>query len=178
MAQKEAFDEQIELDVVGSVKDAQAFTHQQANKDTGVATNVETSREGMMHQMRTMMGREGENGHRGFQSSKTLSRSHDAAENNILCNLFPDDTGLELPHQSAKLLVGDVPAFDEKRISRPYKWAQHLAGIDFLPEVSPLLAAPEASSGDMIGASLCDLNRIQTVVRRIRSRIKAQMALV
>ncbi|KAA8537757.1 hypothetical protein F0562_027663 [Nyssa sinensis] len=33
--------------------------------------------------------------------------------------------------------------FDETRTSRPYKWAQHLAGIDFLPEVSPLLTASE-----------------------------------
>lgn len=28
-----------------------------------------------------------------------IDGSHEAAENNILCNLFPDDTGLELPHQ-------------------------------------------------------------------------------
>ncbi|KAM1247029.1 hypothetical protein ACFX2J_043031 [Malus domestica] len=225
MAQKEAFDEQIELDVVGSVKDAQAFTHQQANKDTGVATNVETSRvddapdeddDGQRRRKRPKRVPVKQNLEQSGlyqvhplkiilhiyddevsdpKSAKLITLkfefllklnvvcvgiegSHDAAENNILCNLFPDDTGLELPHQSTKLLVGYVPAFDEKRISRPYKWAQHLAGIDFLPEVSPLLAAPEASSGDIIGASLCDLNRIQTVVRRIRSRIKAQMALV
>lgn len=25
--------------------------------------------------------------------------SHEEPENNILCNLFPDDTGVELPHQ-------------------------------------------------------------------------------
>lgn len=87
--------------------------------------------------------------------------------------------------QSAKLIVGDAPAFDERRTSRPYKWAQHLAGIDFLPEVSPLLAAPETPSGDtakhdvISGLSLYrQQNRIQTVVRRIRSRKKAQMALV
>jgi THO complex subunit 5 len=28
-----------------------------------------------------------------------IEGSHDGAENNILCNLFPDDTGIELPHQ-------------------------------------------------------------------------------
>lgn len=88
--------------------------------------------------------------------------------------------------QSAKLIVGDAPAFDERRTSRPYKWAQHLAGIDFLPEVSPLLATPETPSGDSTkndavtsGLSLYrQQNRIQTVVRRIRSRKKAQMSLV
>lgn len=28
-----------------------------------------------------------------------IEGSHDGAENNILCNLFPDDTGVDLPHQ-------------------------------------------------------------------------------
>lgn len=28
-----------------------------------------------------------------------IEGSHDGAENNILCNLFPNDTGIELPHQ-------------------------------------------------------------------------------
>lgn len=28
-----------------------------------------------------------------------IEGSHEGPENNILCNLFPDDTGLDLPHQ-------------------------------------------------------------------------------
>lgn len=88
--------------------------------------------------------------------------------------------------QSAKLFVGDALAFDEKRTSRPYKWAQHLAGIDFLPDVSPLLAFHETPNGEtaksdavISGLSLYrQQNRVQTVVQRIRSRKKAQMALV
>lgn len=28
-----------------------------------------------------------------------IEGSHEGPKNNILCNLFPDDTGLELPHQ-------------------------------------------------------------------------------
>lgn len=35
LAQKEAFGEDIDMDIAGSVKDAQAFARQQANKDTG-----------------------------------------------------------------------------------------------------------------------------------------------
>lgn len=35
LAQKEAFGENIDLEIVGSVKDAQTFARQQANKDTG-----------------------------------------------------------------------------------------------------------------------------------------------
>lgn len=153
--------------------------------------------------------------------------SHEGPENNILCNLFPDDTGVELPHQvwinkvmiinllplspvvsslhsslfvglviylfivwrmvqSAKLFVGDVPAFDETRTSRPYKWAQHLAGIDFLPEIAPLLSGHETASNEttkseaiVSGLSLYrQQNRVQTVVQRIRVRRRAQLALV
>ena len=33
MAQKEAFGEDIDLEIIGSMKDAQAFARQQANKD-------------------------------------------------------------------------------------------------------------------------------------------------
>lgn len=35
LAQKEAFGENIELEIVGSIKDAQAFARHQANKETG-----------------------------------------------------------------------------------------------------------------------------------------------
>uniref|UniRef100_A0A803N1I3 Uncharacterized protein n=1 Tax=Chenopodium quinoa TaxID=63459 RepID=A0A803N1I3_CHEQI len=110
--------------------------------------------------------------------------SDQGPENNILCNLFPDDTGLELPHQSAKLLLGDGAEFDEKRTMRPYKWAQHLAGIDFLPELSPSSTSNEAAKFEagkdsvISGLSLYrQQNRVQTVVQRVRLRKKAQLAL-
>ncbi|KAL5714148.1 hypothetical protein ACHQM5_016149 [Ranunculus cassubicifolius] len=110
-----------------------------------------------------------------------IEGSHDGPESNILCNLFPDDTGIEFPHQSAKLIAGDAIAFDEKRSSRPYKWAQHLAGIDFLPEVSPLLtsSAEDSKSSNVIsGLSLYrQQNRLPTILEKIRSREKAQQAL-
>lgn len=32
-----------------------------------------------------------------------IEGSHEGAESNILCNLFPDDTGIELPHQVGML---------------------------------------------------------------------------
>lgn len=88
--------------------------------------------------------------------------------------------------KAAKLWSGDGPIFDEKRSSRPYKWAQHLAGIDFLPEVSPLLTAGadstniEATKQTAIVSGLSlyrQQNRVQTVVQRIRARKKAQLAL-
>lgn len=88
--------------------------------------------------------------------------------------------------QSAKLCIGNTVVFDERRTSRPYKWAQHLAGIDFLPEVSPLLSGcevpiSEAAKHSAIISGLSvyrQQNRIETVVQRIRARKKAQLALV
>ena len=41
LAQKEAFEEPIDLEIVGSTKDAQSFARQQANKDTGAFIGIE-----------------------------------------------------------------------------------------------------------------------------------------
>ncbi|GJX08463.1 THO complex subunit 5B [Tanacetum coccineum] len=87
----------------------------------------------------------------------------------------------ELPQQS-----GDGLIFDERRSARLYKWAQHLAGIDFLPYVLLLLTLDgESTNGETTKqtAIISELslyrrqNRVQTVVQRIRARKKAQLAL-
>ena len=90
--------------------------------------------------------------------------------------------------QSAKLFVGDAIMFNGDRTSRPYKWAQHLAGIDFLPEVSPLLLTSHETPDNSDAAKDEDVitgfslnrqqNRVQTILQRIRSRRKAQLALL
>lgn len=232
MAQKEAFGENVELEIVGSVKDAQAVARQQANKDTGVSASLESSKvdddideedDGQRRRKRpkkipskesleqagiyqthplkvTLHIHDDEKS--DLQSRKLVTLkfeyliklnsvcvgvegSQENADNDILCNLFPDDTGLELPHQSAKLIDNSI-VFDERRTSRPYKWAQHLAGIDFLPEVSPSLKGFETSNDEtakhaavISGLSLYrQQNRVQTVVQRVRARKKAQLALV
>ncbi|XP_057469198.1 THO complex subunit 5A isoform X1 [Actinidia eriantha] len=233
LAQKEAFGENIDMEIVGSVKDAQTFARQQATKDPGISTNVENSKfeddapeeddDGQRRRKRPkkVPGKENldqtgiyqahplkiilhihDDDNSEPKSAKLITLkfeyllklnvvcvgiegSNEGPENNILCNLFPDDTGLELPHQSAKLRVGDALTFDERRTSRPYRWTQHLAGIDFLPELSPLLIGDETPASEtaknaavMSGLSLYrQQNRVQTVVQRIRSRKKAQLAL-
>ncbi|KAM7521007.1 hypothetical protein LguiB_019969 [Lonicera macranthoides] len=231
-AQKEAFGENIDMEIIGSVKDAQTFARQQANKDNVLSSSLENSRmdddvpdeedDGQRRRKRPkkVPGKESLDPSGIYQAHplKLILHIHDdesleakstklatlkfeyllklnvvcvgiegsneGPESNILCNLFPNDTGLELPHQSAKL-IGNALVFDEKRSSRPYKWAQHLAGIDFLPEVAPLLAGSDspnsetAKHGSIIsGLSLYrQQNRVQTVVQRIRDRKKAQLAL-
>uniref|UniRef100_A0A7N0TQ76 THO complex subunit 5 n=1 Tax=Kalanchoe fedtschenkoi TaxID=63787 RepID=A0A7N0TQ76_KALFE len=234
LAQKEAFEENIDLEIVGSVKDAQLCARQQATKDNGHATNVENSRmeddaiddedDGQRRRKRpkkAISGKDGIEEDKVYQAhplkiilhvfddeeseSKNvklltlkfeyllklnvvcvgIEGSDETPENSILCNLFPDDAGVELPLESAKLSVGEAFVFDEKRSSRPYKWAQHLGGIDFLPEVPPLLASNESPGVEMsksatvaAGLSLYrQENRVQTIVQRLRSRKKAQLAL-
>lgn len=78
-------------------------------------------------------------------------------------------------------MIGDCYSFQERRTSRPYKWAQHLAGIDFLPELAPLSKVSETSNDETArnAAILSSLslyhqqNRVQTIVQRVRARIKA-----
>ncbi|EPS63833.1 hypothetical protein M569_10948 [Genlisea aurea] len=226
VAQKEAFGENIELEVVGSIKDAQTFARQLANKDS-VSTNLDDSKleddapdeddDGQRRRKRPKKIPSRENidqsgvyqshplkiildiNDDGSNSQKLITLKFeflmklnvvcvevDASEgpsrNDILGNLFPDDTGLDVPHQSAKLSIGNSVLFDETRTSRPYKWAQHLAGIDFLPEVSPLLLESNGENSEksciLSGLSLYrQQNRVQTVVQRIRARKKAQIAL-
>ncbi|PIA56480.1 hypothetical protein AQUCO_00700661v1 [Aquilegia coerulea] len=232
LAQKEAFGEGIDIDVLGNLKEAQAYAHKLANKDTGIS-NTETNK------LEEEVPDEEDDGQRrrkrpkkvpakesldqlGIYQSHPLhvilhiyddevSESkpaklitlkfeyllkfnvvcvgidgyHDGPENNILCNLFPDDNGIDLPHQPAKLIAGDAVSFDEKRSSRPYKWVQHLAGIDFLPEVSPLVTGCDIQSSAKVRSSTVtsglslyrQQNRVHTVVERIRCREKAQLAL-
>ncbi|KAL2894660.1 THO complex subunit 5B [Bienertia sinuspersici] len=234
MAQKEAFGENIELEIIGSLKDAQTFVRRQASKDNGISSlqessrvdddvvdeeddsqrrrkrpkkvagkeNVETSGIYLAHPLRIILNvHDDEVSESDPKPAKLVTLkfeylfklnvvcvgvegSDQGPDNSILCNLFPDDKGLELPQQSAKLLLGDGAEFDESRTTRPYKWAQHLAGIDFLPEVSPSLSNNEATKFEtgkdtiMSGLSLYrQQNRVQTVVQRVRSRKKAQLAL-
>ncbi|CAH9078095.1 unnamed protein product [Cuscuta europaea] len=232
LAQKEAFEENIEMEIVGSVKDAQTVARQQATKDTAKTTSVDSSKldedlpdeedDGQRRRKRPRKAPSKESldqtGIYQAHPLKVALHVHDDRTTNsthtklvtlkfeylmklnvvcvgvdgsqedlgmdILCNLFPDDTGLELPHQSAKM-IGNSNEFDATRTLRPYKWAQHLAGIDFLPEVTPLLGGSESSKEEtakhstiIAGLSLYrQQNRVQTVVQRIRARKKAQLAL-
>ncbi|XP_073122617.1 THO complex subunit 5B isoform X2 [Henckelia pumila] len=221
-AQKEAFGENIELEITGNIKDALAFARQLANKDTDDdVPDEEDDGQRRRKRPKKVPGRENldQSGiyqshplkislhiHDDEASNSNLAKlitlkfeyliklnvvcvgvedSVEVPPNSILCNLFPDDTGLELPQQSAKLCIGNSCSFDERRTLRPYKWAQHLAGIDFLPEVSPLVSVSEDPNMETVkhssilsGLSLYrQQNRVETVVQRIRARKKAQLAL-
>ena len=57
---------------------------------------------------------------------------------------FPGDTGADTPNIANKLRVAGFE-YDRSRRDRPYRWAQHLAGLDFLAPV-PVGRAPGADA--------------------------------
>ncbi|KAL6911549.1 hypothetical protein ACP4OV_000354 [Aristida adscensionis] len=228
LGQKEAFGENIEVEITGSTKDAQMFAQQQAKKETGTLSNGENNRvdddlideeeDAQRRRSRSKKNvKEANNpavayqlhplkiilhvydtGETGSKRRKLITlrfeflaklnvvcvgiEDSEGLDNNVLCNLFPDDTGLELPHQMAKIYAGEAPNFSDKD-SRPYKWAQHLAGIDFLPEAPPSLGedSSRASNSADLSSGLAlyrQQNRAQTILQRIRARKVAQMALM
>nr|CAB3448016.1 unnamed protein product [Digitaria exilis] len=175
LGQKEAFGENIEVEIMGSTKDAQIFAQQQAKKENGTLSSGENNRmdddvidddeDAQRRRSRSKKNvmKEANNPAVAYQLHplKVIVHIYDTEDSgikrrklitlrfeylaklnvvcvgieesegldsNILCNLFPDDTGLELPHQMAKIYAGEPPNFSDKN-SRPYKWAQHLAGV-------------------------------------------------
>jgi THO complex subunit 5 len=79
-----------------------------------------------------------------------------------------------------KISAVEAPNFSDKD-SRPYKWAQHLAGIDFLPGVPPSVGDNRSLSSADFSSGLAQYrqqHRAQTILQRIRSRKIAQMALM
>lgn len=88
--------------------------------------------------------------------------------------------------QVSKLQAGVGFIFDDKRTLRPFRWAQHLAGIDFLPEAPPLLpdsgflTSTETAKGFVISSALTsyrEQHRVFTVLQQLRARKKAHLAL-
>lgn len=57
---------------------------------------------------------------------------------NILIDLFHNDEGLECPNPSSSYILDklDIENFAElvPELGYPYKWAQKVAGLVFLPE--------------------------------------------
>ncbi|KAF2606228.1 hypothetical protein F2Q68_00043169 [Brassica cretica] len=195
MAHKEAFEDNIDIEVSGCLKDAQSYARQQAEQnqessgDDGKRQRKRPKKEtcdeaGLyrVHPLKLVL--------HIYDDETPDPKSHklvmltfeyllklnlvcvgiEESQEDILCDLFPDDAGLEPPHQSTKLILGDDHAFDESRTSRPYKWAQHLAGIEVLPEMSPFVTGKDTQNSDT--TSVSDHYSVQTVLRRLRSQKK------
>eukprot|EP00899_Mesostigma_viride_P004832 jgi/Mesvir1/1434/Mv14429-RA.1 len=70
----------------------------------------------------------------------------------LLANVFPDDAGLDTPNLMNAYLDAGGFRYDPSRAERPYRWAQHLGGMDFLPDVPPLLRRHLALQADQDNA--------------------------
>ncbi|CAN8288648.1 unnamed protein product [Cochlearia groenlandica] len=204
MAQKEAFDDNIDLEVSGCLEDAQAYARKQAEEqnskeslslnDDGEGHRKRPKKEGYeeaglyrIHPLKVILHvydneiqdpKSNELVALKFEYMLKLNvvcvaskHSPEEPEKDILFNLFKDDTGLEPPHHSAKLILGDSHEFNECNYSRPYKWAQHLAGIEILPEMSPFLTDKDTQNSDAASVSDHQPN-VQTVLQRLRSVAK------
>eukprot|EP00271_Cylindrocystis_brebissonii_P007642 TRINITY_DN21208_c0_g1_i1.p1 TRINITY_DN21208_c0_g1~~TRINITY_DN21208_c0_g1_i1.p1 ORF type:complete len:554 (-),score=123.81 TRINITY_DN21208_c0_g1_i1:255-1916(-) len=78
----------------------------------------------------------------------------------VLSELFPNDDGSEPPNPALKLHPPSTLAILGTHPGRPYKWAQHLSGLDFLPALPPTLLSslqslppPQDSSAQELSSS-------------------------
>lgn len=69
------------------------------------------------------------------------ARATSAADTAVLASLYPGDTGVDTPNSANRLLEDAGFKYSVTREDRPYRWAQHLGGMDFLPDVPTSTAA-------------------------------------
>ena len=87
----------------------------------------------------------------------------------LLVNLFPDDDGEESPNAANALRWrGFRWDADGRRRERPFRWCQHLAGVDFLP------AAPRAGLAEAVHEGVATHQR-QARVRHVLAAIRARI---
>jgi len=60
--------------------------------------------------------------------------------------LGPGDAGADTPNAANKLQPAGF-VYDAARSDRPYRWVQHLAGLDFLPAVPAGRAVADTAAG-------------------------------
>ncbi|KAJ6954947.1 hypothetical protein NC652_006402 [Populus alba x Populus x berolinensis] len=197
LAQKEAFGECIDLELAGNVKEAQASTRQQGNKDSGISTNEETS--GLVDDAPDEED-DGQRKRKRVQSKEGVDQAglYQAHSLKIILHIFDDEDRLKDQKITSCATCFPVTlalscltrygrlfslAFDERRTSRPYKWAQHLAGIGFSLETAPLLSDLEPASSEtaineivLSGLSLNQYISIWTEDQRVLGKMGSLIA--
>ncbi|GAX73452.1 hypothetical protein CEUSTIGMA_g904.t1 [Chlamydomonas eustigma] len=101
-------------------------------------------------------------------------------DNLLLASLFPHDDGSEAPSESMLQMENGAFKFDMSRPAKPYKWCQHLAGIDLVPSLphypSQLTQAQHQQLSEGLSAYRQQL-RVVTVVSRLQAVKQAAAAL-
>lgn len=94
-------------------------------------------------------------------------------QDRILCSIYENDHGDESPNpksiyqlQRVQLNANDLrKILEEKKLGKPFKWAQRLCGISFSTHLSPAQSM-----------RLCE-ETVPDLIRQIRNRLKARMQL-
>ena len=214
-AAKEAFAEDIEVSIEGSIADAEAFARREAAaaggggggeaeggeaegvSASGVSNKLEDGDDEDGERKRSKRARTstgaGEDGDDLYAThplsvalvvdsgSATFTFRHHVAlrvvscethaslDADLLVNLFPDDDGEETPNAANALRSrGFRWDADGRRRERPFRWCQHLAGVDFLP------AAPTTGAAAAVHEGVATHQR-QARVRNVLAAIRARM---
>mmetsp|Transcript_12843 Transcript_12843/g.21802 ORF Transcript_12843/g.21802 Transcript_12843/m.21802 type:complete len:441 (-) Transcript_12843:975-2297(-) len=102
-------------------------------------------------------------------------------DKSVLSNLFPGDAGIVSPNAANSLLSSQLTFEDSQK--RPFKWVQHLAGLDFLPTVPPALYVRSTEQQhDSASISVAveehrQQRRVRSVLAALRERCVAQSQL-
>ncbi|KAL6763310.1 Fms-interacting protein-domain-containing protein [Haematococcus lacustris] len=89
----------------------------------------------------------------------------------LLASLFPGDDGSGLAIEPLAQLQGGTFRFSPSHPSRPYRWCQHLAGLDFVPTLPGLAVHLSSSQAEAVLAGLSNYRsqqRVPTLVQRLR----------
>ncbi|XP_071946248.1 THO complex subunit 5 homolog [Antedon mediterranea] len=109
-----------------------------------------------------------------MQCGTNASNSSDIlSTNTLLKGLFPGDHGTESPnpanyYQLNKLGLNSLSSFISV-IGHPYRWVQHLCGLDFLET--------DGERNDVKPASSISVSHIESTINAIKRRIAARLAL-
>lgn len=108
-----------------------------------------------------------------IDSGQSVAAGDIITQDRILSSLYPDDLGVDSPNpktayqlQSVQLSPEDLSKMlDEKKLGKPFKWAQRLCGIGFISKLN----IDESYK-------LCE-ETVPKLIRQMRHRINARMKL-
>lgn len=108
-----------------------------------------------------------------IESNGSIAAADVITQNRILCSLFENDYGDESPNsktiyqlKGVQLNVNDLQRLlEEKKLGKPFKWAQRLCGISFTSKLTPTQSL-----------RMCE-ETVPELIRKIRGRLKARMQL-
>ncbi|GIL76124.1 hypothetical protein Vretifemale_5834 [Volvox reticuliferus] len=108
---------------------------------------------------------------------KLVTAHSEVRDDNVLLGaLFPGDDGSATAYESLAQLQGGTFKYDTSRPAKPYRWCQHLAGLDFAPPLPLATQLPGGQAGTEASTIVLeglDLYRRQQRVIHVIERLRA-----